>query len=110
MLAPWAVTPEKLSAAVVRLVALAHPRKILLFGSAARDPSTARDADLLVILPGDVANRRAESVRLRRGLRDISMAIDLLVVSEKRLEALADRPGLVYREALREGRLLYESA
>ncbi len=110
MNAPWAVTAEKISAAVQRIVEGAHPRKVVLFGSAARDPALARDLDLLVVLPGAVDDPRRESVRLRRLLRGLSMAVDLIVISEASLKVLADRPGLVYREALRTGRTLYDAA
>jgi predicted nucleotidyltransferase len=91
-------------------VSLAKPKKAILFGSAAKDVAGARDLDLLVVLPDPVTSARAESVRLRRALRGISMAVDLVVVSETRLRELAERSGLIYREALREGRTLYESA
>jgi len=32
------------------------------------------------------------------------------VISEKRLEELGDQPGLIYREALRTGKVVYEAA
>lgn len=37
------------------------------------------------------------------------MAIDIVVVRESEFLALADRPGLIYREAVRTGRMVYES-
>jgi hypothetical protein len=37
------------------------------------------------------------------------MPMDILVVSESKLTALADAPGLIYREALRTGKVVYES-
>jgi predicted nucleotidyltransferase len=106
----WAITSEKISAALGRIIDLAHPRKVILFGSAARDPSTARDLDLLVVMQGEVPSPRAESVRLRRALRGISMAVDLVVISESVLRKFAATPGLIYREALASGRMLYEAA
>jgi len=36
--------------------------------------------------------------------------MDILVISEKRLKELGEQPGLVYREALRAGKVVYESA
>ena len=35
------------------------------------------------------------------------MPMDILVISERRLQEVAERPGLVYREALRHGKVLY---
>jgi hypothetical protein len=43
----------------------------------------------------------------RRALRGISMPMDILVIPEKRLQELADQPGLVYREAVRHGQVVY---
>jgi HEPN domain-containing protein len=37
------------------------------------------------------------------------MAKDIIVVSEERLAELGDRPSLVYREALRTGKVVYEA-
>lgn len=106
----WLVTPEKIEAAVRRIVEVARPNRVILFGSAARgETHWDSDADFLVVLPQ--ANRpREESVRIRRALDGINMPVDVLVVAEERLQSLADRPGLIYREALRHGRVLYDSA
>ncbi len=38
------------------------------------------------------------------------MPMDILVISERRLRQLADQPGLVYREALKNGQVVYEAA
>jgi hypothetical protein len=38
------------------------------------------------------------------------MPMDILVISEERLKDLADQPGLVYREVLRTGKVVYEAA
>lgn len=106
----WGVTPEKIDAAVKRLVEVAHPSRIILFGSAARDETRRNsDADLLVVVPGDVDPTTDDWLRFRRALRSIDLPVDLLVVSEERLAELGDRPGLVYREALRTGKVVYGS-
>ena len=111
MAVAWQVTPQKIDAAVRRVVRTAHPRRIILFGSAARVGTTQvpHDADFLVVTRRQIASPRQESVRLRRALRGILMPMDILVVSERRLRALANQPGLVYREALRGGRVVYEA-
>src|SRR5687767_12969593 len=107
---PWLVTAEKIDAAVRRIVRTAHPSKIILFGSAARgETHRDSDADFLVVLD-HVDLPRQESVRIRRALNGINMPVDILVVGEDRLRGLADSPGLVYREALRGGRVVYDRA
>ena len=106
----WAVTQEKIDAAIKRIVRVRHPSQVIVFGSAARKGAhPPRDLDLLVVTKEDVAHPRDESVRLRRALRGISMPIDILVISARRLREVANQPGLVYREALLHGNVVYEA-
>ena len=103
----WAPTPEKMQAAVERLVAAAQPTRIILFGSRARgDADDRSDVDLLVIKP-HVADRYEELVALDRALAGILMPVDLLLVSEAEFEERAEQAGTVERAARKEGRVLY---
>ncbi|MHB9028310.1 MAG: HEPN domain-containing protein [Candidatus Latescibacterota bacterium] len=105
----WMVTPEKVQAVVNKIVSFAHPRKIILFGSYVRGEVTENsDLDVLVVTGNAEINPRKESVRIRRELKEIDMAMDILVISESVLKELADAPGLIYREILREGEVVYE--
>ena len=111
MAVPWAITPEKVESAVSRIAALAQPRLVILFGSYIQGTSDDNsDLDILVVTRDEVEDPRHESVRLRRALAEITMPMDILVVSERQLRELADCPGLIYREALLTGRVAYESA
>jgi len=110
MQASWTITPEKIDAAIKRIVSVAHPRKVILFGSVvAGKPDTHSDVDILVVTREEVESSRQESVRIRRALRGITMPMDILVIPEKRLQELADQPGLVYQEAVRHGQIVYEA-
>jgi predicted nucleotidyltransferase len=110
MSVPWAVTPEKIDAAVKRIVSVAQPRKVILFGSVvAGKPGIHSDVDILVVTRDEIESSRKESVRIRRALRGITIPMDILVIPEKRLQALADQPGLIYREAVRHGRVVYDA-
>jgi HEPN domain-containing protein/predicted nucleotidyltransferase len=110
MTASYAVTPEKIEAAVKRLIEVARPSRIILFGSAARgDLQEYSDVDLLVVLPEQPESVREVERRIDQAVSDIRMATDILVVSEERLAEVGDRPSVVYREALREGRVVYEA-
>ena len=105
----WTVTPEKIRAAVERLVTAAQPRKIILFGSRARDDARM-DSDLdLLVIEAQVRDRVAEMVRLYRALRGLLLPVELLVIGEAEFATWSHTPGNVYYEALREGRILYES-
>jgi len=75
----WAVTPEKVSEAVRRIVEAARPRKVIVFGSQARgDGGEDTDLDLMVVMDV-VGNQVEESVRLRRLLKGLIMAVNVLV-------------------------------
>lgn len=106
----WLVTQKKIDAAVRRIVRAAHPSKVILFGSAARgETHRDSDADFLVVVD-HTDSPRQESVRIRRALADIDMPVDILVATEDSLRRHADNPGLIYREVLRRGRVLYDRA
>jgi excisionase family DNA binding protein len=107
---PWAVTPQKIKVAIEQIVNVANPCKVILFGSAARGQLEVNsDMDILVVTKNEVESPRAESVRIRRALRGISMPMDILVISDRSLQELKDIPGLVYREVLRSGKIVYEA-
>ncbi len=106
----WKVTTEKLRQAVERIVELAEPRRVILFGSHARGMERPdSDADLLVI-ENEVTDQAAEMTRLRRALSALRMPVDVLVVSAEKFDYWADTPGNVYFEASHDGRILYEAA
>jgi predicted nucleotidyltransferase len=103
----WAPTAEKIQAAVERLVAVAHPKQIILFGSRGRGEADDRsDVDLLVI-KRQVADRYEELIELDQSLAGIIMPVDILLVSEAEFEERSNQPGTVERAARQEGRVLY---
>jgi predicted nucleotidyltransferase len=106
----WKMTPEKVQAVVERLIQVGKPKKIILFGSYVRGDATRNsDLDVLVVTSDAVESPRRESVRLRNSVSDINMPIDILVVPYSRFEALREKLGLIYREADRRGKVVYES-
>ncbi len=106
----WEITSDKVESIIQKIIEIGRPRKIILFGSYIRNKTHAHsDVDFLVITGDNIENTRKESVRLRRALRGISMPIDIIVVPETIWTQLKDRPGMIYREAAREGRIVYEA-
>lgn len=109
MAAAWELTPQKVKAVVDKIIEIANPRKVILFGSYVRGNMTVNsDLDVMVVT-GAVENPRKEGVRIRRALKGILMPMDILVVQEDVLKETADTPGLIYREAIRSGKVVYES-
>jgi predicted nucleotidyltransferase len=105
-----AVTNESLIAeAGRRLAAATEGARVILFGSYARgEAGPSSDLDLLVIEP-EVPAPRAESARLRRELRDLEVALDVIVVSVKQAEELSDISGTMVNEAVQTGRTLVDA-
>ncbi len=106
-----ATADQKLIDEVSRRLALAAPgSRVILFGSrAGGDPRPDSDLDLLVIEPGEVTERRAETARLRRELRNLDVALDVIVVSSRYVDEWGHFEGSVVNEALRSGRVLVEA-
>jgi predicted nucleotidyltransferase len=93
-----------------RLAAAAPGAKVILFGSRARgDARPDSDLDLLVIEPDEVPKRRAETARLRRELRGLEVALDVIVVSAKHADEWGHFKGSMLNEALSESRVLVEA-
>ena len=92
-----------------RVVQVAQPEKIILFGSAARGRMGPHsDLDLLVVRAGVDALDLMGDIYLN--LRGVGAAVDAVVASPDDLERYRDSYGMVFREALREGRVVYEAA
>ncbi|HYA26678.1 MAG TPA: nucleotidyltransferase domain-containing protein [Thermodesulfovibrionales bacterium] len=107
----WEITPQKVEAVVQRIIEIGRPKKLILFGSYVRGSVHRNsDLDILVVTSDDIDSPRKESVRIRRALRGIPLSMDIVVVPESKLKESAEVPGLIYREALRNGKVVYEAA
>ena len=93
---------------IERIVDVAEPEKIILFGSAARGgmgPNS--DIDLLIIKHGGDALDLMG--RIYRRLHGVGAAVDAIVVSPEDVERYKDSHALVIKPALRDGTTVYES-
>ena len=107
----WAITPEKVQTVIQKIIDVSKPRKLILFGSYVQGKMHVHsDLDILVVTGDEIENPRKEGVRIRRALKGIIMSMDILVVPESKLKELENAPGLIYREAISKGRVVYESA
>jgi predicted nucleotidyltransferase len=92
---------------VRRIVEVAQPEKVILFGSAAREEMNAdSDLDLLVIKEG--AHRRRLAQQIYRNLIGVGRAVDVVVATPEDLERYGSSIGLIYKPALEEGKIVYE--
>ena len=103
------VTADDVEEIVRRIVEVAQPERIILFGSAARgDMGPNSDLDFLIIKAG--AHRRELADRMRRALRGVNAAVDLVVATPEDIEQYKDSHPLIYKPALREGVVVYDAA
>lgn len=95
---------------VRRILAVANPDRIILFGSVATGQMTRdSDIDLLIVEP-DAGNRHEESVKIRGAIGDIPFSVDVIVINAERFEATKDIFGGIAYPAHKYGRVLYEAA
>ncbi|MFH7242999.1 MAG: nucleotidyltransferase domain-containing protein [Spirulina sp.] len=91
-----------------RIVEQFDPLKIILFGSHARGDATAdSDIDLLVVFPA-LESKRQKTLEILGSLGDLPVAKDIVVTTPAELEEYGHLVGLVFRPALREGKVIYE--
>ncbi len=101
---------EILDDLVQRVVQAVHPRRIILFGTAATGRmGPDSDLDLLVIMP-DGVHRRRTAQAIYRSLTGLGMAKDIVVVTESDVREYGGNPSLVLFPALREGTEVYCAA
>jgi predicted nucleotidyltransferase len=92
-----------------RIVSVAKPARVLLFGSAVSGKMTKdSDLDVLVIMRGSI-HRRQMAQKIYRNLHGLGIAIDIVVATEDDLKKYGQRKGSILRPALQYGHVLYES-
>jgi predicted nucleotidyltransferase len=105
-----AIDKQVLDRLVAKIVETVHPRRIILFGSAARGQMGPHsDVDLLVVMP-DGVHRRHTAQHLYRALTGLGISKDIVVVTDSDVRQLSDEPSLVICPALKEGRELYRAS
>ncbi len=95
---------------VHRVLAVARPDKIILFGSAASGQMTKdSDIDLLVIEPSpeNIHDRRVE---IRGAVGDVGFPVDVIVMRTERFERTKRFVGGIAYPAEKYGRVVYEAA
>lgn len=102
------LSEETLQEIIRRIVAVAQPEKIILFGSAARDEMGPNsDVDLLVVKSG--VHRRKLAGDIYVNLIGVGQAVDVVVVTPEDVERYRDCPALIVEPALRGGKVVYGS-
>ena len=102
------IPQEAIDEVVHQIVEKFHPQKIILFGSYARgNPRPESDVDLLVIMETPLKEVE-QAIQICRRI-DYRFGLDLLVYTPQRLAERLKMGDWFLRDALREGKVLYES-
>ncbi len=100
---------EKLQEIIRRIVEVAQPEKIILFGSAVRGEMGANsDVDLLVIKRGEFHQGHLTG-EIYMNLHGVGQAVDIILVTPEQVEKYANTRYLVIAPALREGKEIYRA-
>ena len=95
---------------VRRVLSVARPDRIILFGSAATGQMTNdSDLDLLIVEPAP-KNRLEESLKIRDAIGNVNLPVDVLIMARERFEATKNIIGGVAYPAHKYGKVLYEAA
>jgi len=92
-----------------RIVEVARPQRIVLFGSAAKGIMTRdSDLDMLVIMRGPV-HRRHLAQKIQRNLHGVELPVDVVVVTEDDVQNSLNGGFSIIRPALEEGEVVYDA-
>lgn len=101
-------TKEILDEIISRIVSVADPDKIILFGSSARgEMKPNSDLDLLVV-KSEPVHRRRLSQAIYMNLFGVGRAVDIIVATPEDIERYGNTHALVLKPALQEGKVIYE--
>lgn len=100
---------QKIQELVQRIVEIAHPLRIILFGSAAcGEMGPNSDLDVLVVMPEGTHWRKTAQM-IYRHLFGFGFAKDIVVVTAADIEKYASNPYFIIKPATEEGIELYHT-
>ncbi len=103
---PDTIKPDEL---VRRIVQTVKPLRIILFGSAARgEMGQDSDLDVMVVMP-DGAHRQKTAQEIYRQMWGFGLAKDIIVVTETDIRDYGSNPYMVIKNALDQGKELYNA-
>lgn len=103
------IAQEVLDKIVQRIVDIARPERIILFGSAVRDEMGPNsDVDLLVVKSGEFDQGRLLG-DIYLNLHGVGQAVDVILVTPEQMERYRNTHCLVIAPALQEGKEIYRA-
>ncbi|MFO8056618.1 MAG: nucleotidyltransferase domain-containing protein [bacterium] len=101
---------ELIDEIIRRILEVAHPERIILFGSAASNEMTP-DSDIdLLILERDPDGKRERRSSIRRALQGMGYPFDIILMTPERFEESKNIVGGMAYPAHKYGKVIYEAA
>lgn len=97
-----------LERAIDVVVRVAEPDRIILFGSRAGDNYRGESDYDLLVLKRDVERRKKLAQNIYLNFKNIGAPVDVIVADLGEYEQTKDDPYLIYSDAARNGRVIYE--
>ncbi len=102
------IIQEQIEEIVERIVKNVKVKQIILFGSYAYgQPTSSSDIDLLIIKQSSNKPRYKRGSEIRKHLRGMKLAIDLLVYTEEEIEKWRDVKTSFIANIITKGKILY---
>ena len=104
------VDEDTIKQIVEEILKVAHPERVILFGSAAMG-AMSHDSDLdLLVIEKRVENPRERTVRIRSALASFGLPMDIIVMASERFEETKNVIGGIAYPANKYGKVIYEAA
>jgi len=101
------LTEDTLQEIIRRVVEVAHPERIIMFGSAARgEMGPNSDVDLLVIKGGEYNQSRLTG-DIYMNLFGVGIGVDVILATPEQVEKYRNINYLIIAPAIREGKEVY---
>lgn len=98
--------PAQAKEAIQRIIKVAEPERIIVFGSYARG-QVSRHSDLDVLVVKDVRNRKQLAGKIYRSLIGVGIPVDVVVVRPADIERYGSSPSLIIHPAITDGETVY---
>jgi uncharacterized protein len=103
------ITNEMLQEIIDRIVEVAHPEKIIMFGSSARkEMNHNSDVDILVIKNGDF-DYYGLLGEIYMNLFGVGIGVDVILATAEQVEKYKNINYLIIAPAIREGKEVYHA-
>lgn len=90
------------------IIKVASPERVILFGSRAQNKHHQQSDYDLLVLKRDVKQKRKLAQEIYKNFRNIGAPVDVIVADLEKFEQLKNDPYMIYYDAHKFGKIIYE--